>query len=212
MSVLDELSSATGDATSNDELVKRCLVTPAFLHSISEGLRTGTPKAQEDCMLILLQVAKRRPELLFHFVGDFFDTSRGLTTKSKKLMRQALNGVALVAGGAGSEVFAERDYLLETARGGGPRGLAAAAAIAALCASSVNYRGKLLVHTLRLFQTARAKEIPRWAAALAPCVTGSHDGVKRYLRELDPRRAEVDAAGNKKIDKVVATLEKSIRR
>ncbi|PIE17233.1 MAG: hypothetical protein CSA65_09495 [Proteobacteria bacterium] len=212
MSLLNELSSATGDKNSNNELVKRCLTTPAFLHSISEGLRTGTPKAQDDCMFIMLEIGKRRPELLSTFASDFFDTSRGATTKSKKLRCQALEGLSRIAHVAGSELFAEREYLLETARAGGPQGLAAAGVLAALCAASANYRGKLLVHTLRLFKAVPAKALPRWVAALAPSVEGSADGLKRFLRELEPRRGELDDAANKKVDKVIVTIERTIKR
>jgi hypothetical protein len=212
MSVLNELSSSTGDKNSNNELVKRCLMTPAFVHSISEGLRTGTPKAQEDCMFIMLEVGKRRAELLANFAGDFFDISRGTKTKSKKLQRQALEGLSQLATVAGSELFGEREYLLETARAGGPLGLAAAGVLAALCAASANYRGKLLVHSLRLFKTVPAKDLPRWVAALAPCVEGSTDGVKRFMRELEPRRTELDDAANKRIDKVIVKIERTLKR
>lgn len=209
MGILSELSSATGAKESNSELVKRCLQTPAFIHSIAEGLRTGGPQAQQDCLEILIEVAKRRPELLANFATDFLDATKN---KSRKLAKAAYGGLSLVIEAQPSDVFAAREELLETARGGGPLGLAAAGVLATLCAHSVNYRGKLIGPTLKLLRSVPLKELPRWAAALAPAVSGSGDGIKRFARELDPRRGELDDATAKKVDRVVVKLERSLRK
>lgn len=203
MSVLSELSSATGEKSSNDELVRRCLLTPAFTHSISEGLRTASGPAQEDCMYILLEVAKRRPELLGPFASDFFEATRG---GNRKLAKQGFSGLTLLVHTAASEIFGERESLLATARQGGPLGQAAAGVLAELCASSANYRGKLLVHVVRLLRDVPAKDLGRWVTVLAPAVAGSADGIKRLEREVDGRRPELTSDALAKLDKALAKM------
>lgn len=209
MGILSELSSATGAKESNLELVKRCLQTPAFIHSVAEGLRTGSPQAQQDCLEIMIEVAKRRPELLGNFAGDFLDATKH---KSRKLAKAAYGGLSVVVESQPSDVFAAREQLLERARAGGPLGLAAAGVLATLCAHSVNYRGKLIAHTLKLLRGVPQKDLPRWAAALAPAVMGSGDGIKRFMRELEPLRDGLDEAAVRKLDRVVAKLERSQRK
>lgn len=206
MTILNELSSATGDKNSNKELVKRSLVNPAFLHTISEGLRTGTAAVQDDCMMIMAEVAKRRPEFIASFVGDFLDITKA---KRKTLAKKGMQGLSLLVNVSASEIFAEREYLLEKARQGGPLGLAAADVIAKLCRESTNYRGKLAVQTLRLLRDAPAKDLHRWAGVLAEAISGSSDGIDRFKREISERLAELEPAILKKVEKVIHSLERS---
>ena len=209
MGILDQLSSTTGDKNSNKLLVDRCLETPALLHTVAEGLRSGTPRARGDCVTIIAEVARKRPELLAGFVTDLLDASRA---KQKTIAKKAFGALALVTRHSPADVYAERDYLLEAARQGGPLGQTAAGVVAALCARSPNYRGKLLIHALRLLQPVADKDLVKWATTLAPAVAGSADTIKRLDTALQPRRAALDEAANKKLDKLMAKLERGARR
>ena len=209
MGILDEVSSATGDKSSNGKLVDRCLETPGLLHTVAEGLRTGTPSVRTDCVAVLASVANLRPELLANFVSDLLDASR---SKRKAIAKHALVALAQVTPHSPVELYAQRDYLLEVARGGGTSGLAAAGVLAQLCGKSPNYRGKLLGHTLRLLQQVADKELPKWATTLAPATAGSTDAVKRLKAVLQPRRGPLPEAANKKLDKLIAKLERAPKK
>jgi hypothetical protein len=209
MGLFDQLSSATGDKASNLQLVEQCLKTPALLHTVAEGLRSGTPKVKSDCAWILLEAGKRSPDLLGSFVADLLDASAG---RSKPVARQALAALALATPSSPAEVFARRDYLLELARAGGPRGLAAAGVLAALNGHNPTYRGKLLGRTLRLLDGVSDPDLPRWAAALATAVEGSPDGVKRMARALAARREGLPDAAIKKLDRLQRKLERVLAR
>jgi hypothetical protein len=206
MGILDELTSVTGDKNSNKELVKACLKTPALLHSIAEGLRTGTPKAKVDCAQILNEVAKRRSELLADFVTDFLDASK---SKSARIAKLAFTGLVQVVEANPAEVYAERDYLFTTAKDGGSLAIPAAAVIAALCGNNPNYRGKLLGNLLRLLPKAEEKDLPKWVAALGPAVEGSADSFKKLTVYLRPRLEGLPEAARKKIDKQLVKIEKT---
>jgi len=209
MGILSELSTSTGDKRSNEEILNRCLQTPALLHSIAEGLRTGSPQVKQDCAQILIQAGNRRPELLADFVSDLFDASRG---KSKKIARTALDTLALAAHSQPNEIFAEREHLLELSRGGGPMGLAALKVLAALCAHSPNYRGKLAVPIIRVLVAVAGKDLAKWLAAASPAVHGSVEGVKRLMRDLHPRLQQLDDAQRRQVDRALAKLERSTKR
>lgn len=210
MSILDELSSATGNKQSNDELVKRCLQTPALLHTVAEGLRTGTPKARVDCAAILADVAKRRADLLATFVTDFVDASRDHLAKggSKKIAKLGFAGMALVVPAQPGEVFAQRDYLLETAKANGAVSLDAAMVLAALCANNANYRGKLIGGVVRLLAGVSDNDLPKWVAAIGPAVEGSADALRRLQQALADRLGALPEAARRKIEKQLVKLER----
>lgn len=206
MGILDQLTSATGDKASNQELVKQCLRTPALLHSVAEGLRTGVPAARVDCAQILLEVGQRRGELLGVFVADFLDASRA---RSKRVARLALAGLALAVQGNPAEVYAERDSLLELSRGGDARALAAAGAVAALCGANANYRGKLLGHLLRTMSTVSDRDLPRWVDVVSPAVAGSAEAVRKLELALQARVAGLPDAAAKRLRRALTKLHKS---
>jgi hypothetical protein len=206
MGILDELSSATGDKSSNQEMVKQCLKTPALLHTIAEGLRTGTPKAKQDCAEVLAEVAEQRPDLLGEFVTDFLDASKSENKAVAKLGFAGLVKVTLVRP---AEVYAERDYLLEAAKKNDAQSLGAASVLAALCGNNANYRGKLIGNVIRLLGAVAEKELPKWVAALAPAVEGSQDGVKRLTSALEPRLATLAPTNAQKIQKLLVKLERT---
>lgn len=206
MGILDELTSATGDKQSNKELVKRCLVTPPLLHSIAEGLRTGGPPAKVDCAQILTDVGQRRPDLIGEFVADFLDATR---SKSPKVAKLAFTGLEQVVGANPAEVYGERDYLFQVAREGGKLALSAAGVLGTLCGNNPNYRGKLLGNLVRLLNNIPDPELAKWVKAIAPAVEGSADGLKRLTDAVQPRRAALPEAEQKKLDKLLLKLERS---
>jgi hypothetical protein len=206
MGILDELTSATGDKNSNKELVKACLRTPALLHSVAEGLRTSNPKAKVDCALILNDVAKRRSELLSYFVADFLDASK---SKSMRIAKLGFTGLVDVVKANPAEVYAERDYLLEVAKGGSSHSLPAAAVIAALCGDNANYRGKLLGNLIRLLHGVSDDDLPKWVAGISPAVMGSTDCYKKLTLALRSRLEGLPEAARKKLDKTLLKIEKS---
>lgn len=210
MGILDQLSSATGDKNSNKRLVEQCLKTPVLLHTVAEGLRSGVPAAQVDCARIFDGVCGARPEQLGGFINDLLDATR---SKRKVVAKLGFSMLARVVPYAPAEVYAQRDYLLEVARRGDALGLTAAAALAGLCAKSPNYRGKLISHTLRLLQlpAVQDKQLVKWATTLGPAVAGSSEAIKRLDRALEPRRAALDEAANKKLDRLLAKLERGAR-
>ena len=206
MGILDELTSSTGDKNSNKELVKACLMTPALLHSVAEGLRTGSPKARTDCAQVLNDVARRRVELLAGFVADFLDASK---SDNRRVSKLGFSGLALVVSANAAEVYAERDYLLGVARDGGPDALDAAAVVAALCGDNPNYRGKLLGSLIRLLHGVSDADLPRWVDAVSPAVLGSTDCYKKLTLAINARLAGLPEAARKKIDKSLLKIERS---
>jgi len=103
-------------------------------------------------------------------------------------------------------VFAERDALLDEARHGGTRGLAALKVLAGLCAHGANYRGKLLPPLARLLAAVAADQLPRYLAAVSPAVRDSDEAVKRIEREVEPRLTALDAPLRDKIQQQLGKL------
>ncbi len=205
MGILDELSSATGDKASNQDLVDRCLKTPALLHSVAEGLRTGNPKAKLDCAQIMVDVAKRWPDIVGPFVTDFIDASK---SKNKRVAKLGFTGLTYVISSNPAEVFAERDYFLGLCKNGDPLAFSSAAVLAALCGHNSNYRGKLLGGLLRMLNNVKDKDITKWCKAILAAVEGSADSVKRLTVSLEPRFEALSSNDVKTIKKCLAKAER----
>jgi hypothetical protein len=211
MGIIDELIAASGDKAAVEQLVDRCLDTPPVLHGIAEGLRTGTPKARETCIDVLARVGEKRPDLLGDFVNDLLDASR---QRSKKIARLSLLVLVSAVSANPSAVFAEREHLLALARTGGPVGLAALKALATLCGSGANYRGKLVAPITRVLLTDSFadKDLARWLGAATAAFEGSPDGIKRLERDLQPRLARLSEADATRCGKVMTKLQRSAKR
>jgi hypothetical protein len=181
MSIFDELSSATGNKQSNLEMVERCLTNPYLLHTLAEGLRTGKPSARVDCARVMIAVAKRRPDLVGNFVGDFLDATR---QSQKNIARLGFNGLSTLLPVAANEIFAAREEFIERAKKATPLSLPAVDLLAELCAHSANYRGKLLVPLTRLLRNVAADQLSKWLKTLAPAFAGSREAVQRLELEL----------------------------
>jgi hypothetical protein len=207
--VLEELFTSPGAQLPLAETVDQCLARPSLLHSIAEGLRTGTPHVRLACAHVLLEAARQRPDLVADFTPDFVSASRMRAAKISKL---GFDGLALLVDAQPSAVYAERDYLLERAAAGGSGGLAALKVVVALAAHGPNYRGKLLPPLLRLLHAADDRSLPRLLSLCVPAVAGAEESVKRLLREIEPRLATTDEATRAKLERQIAKLQRSIKR
>ena len=165
------------------------------------------PKAKVDCAEILTEVAALRADLLSEFVTDFLDASK---SDNKVIAKLGFKGLSHLTPARPADVYAEREYLLTAAKG--PLGLEATAVLAVLCGNNPNYRGKLLGSAVRLLASVPDKDLARWVTTLGPAVEGSPDGLKRLMLAIEPRRAALPEAVSKKLDKVLAKLESTVKR
>lgn len=206
--ILDELSSATGDPRSNEELVARCLKTPALLHSIAEGLRMRNLQTQLDCASILVAVAEKNAAFVGGLVNDLLDASR---SNQSKLAVLGFKGLSLVIDAAPTEIFAQRDYLIETARSGGTKGLHAFKTLAALCKHNANYRGKIVGSLSRIFDTVSVDDVPKWFTAAIPAIDGSRDAIKRLAKGLEPHLGKLPPDKREKLEQKLKNLERKAK-
>lgn len=96
MSVLDQLSSQVGDRTekSNLKVVAQCLIEPALLAEIAEGLTNTDAACVGDCAEVMTKVAEERPEL----VAPYANALTGLLAhKTNRVRWEAMHALALIA-------------------------------------------------------------------------------------------------------------------
>lgn len=97
MTLLAELSSATGDKTeaANRSAAARCLEHPELLLEIAQGLHHEQAALAADCAEVLTKVAEARPELVVPYVDALLPL---LTHKTTRVRWEAMHAVALTAG------------------------------------------------------------------------------------------------------------------
>jgi hypothetical protein len=96
MSILNQLSSQTGDRTeySNRKVVVQCLDDPDLLADIAAGLRHSNPAIVGDCAEVMTKVAEDQPGWVAPFAGDL---SPLLGQSNTRVRWEAMHALALVA-------------------------------------------------------------------------------------------------------------------
>ena len=96
MSILNQLSSQVGDRTeaSNRKVATQCLLDPALLDEIAEGLKSEDYALVGDCAEVMTEVAKVHPE----WVAPYAPLLPELLSHKKTRVRwEAMHALALVA-------------------------------------------------------------------------------------------------------------------
>lgn len=207
MALLDQLTSVTGLKSSNDDVVEQCLATPALLHSVAEGLRMSSPKVRLDCAAVFAGVVKRMPGHVAPFANDLIEAS---TDKSPKLATLTLSVLAQIVPYQPADVFAARDRLIALCKSGGDTvTVAVLSVLAQLCAHNTNYRGKLIIPMTRILSGISALDkMATYIKALQPAVVGSLDTLKRFESAIAQQRANMRAADNEKLTKLITKFER----
>lgn len=96
MSILDSLSSATGDRTqsSNERAALECLEKPALLAEIAVGLSGPDEKLAGDCAEVMTKVAERRPLLVTPYAAVLV---RALESRNTRVRWEAMHAIAEIA-------------------------------------------------------------------------------------------------------------------
>lgn len=96
MSILNQLSSQTGDSTeaSNLKVVAQCLENPGLLSEIAGGLTQKDVALVGDCAEIMTKVAEERPEDVVPYAKAL---SAFLPSKNTRVRWEAMHALALVA-------------------------------------------------------------------------------------------------------------------
>ena len=96
MSILDQLSSQTGDRTesSNRKVVTLCLENPDLLVEISSGLEKKDAAIVADCAEVLTQIAEVHPDWVAPFAPQL---TLLLSHKNTRVRWEAMHALALVA-------------------------------------------------------------------------------------------------------------------
>ena len=96
MSILNQLSSQTGDRTeySNRKVVVQCLDDPDLLTEIAAGLQYSNPAIVGDCAEVMTKVAEYQPEWVAPFAGELAPL---LDHSITRVRWEAMHALALVA-------------------------------------------------------------------------------------------------------------------
>ena len=96
MSLLDQLSSQVGDRTeaANRRVAAQCLINPALLTEIAQGLESDDAALVGDCAEVMTKVAAERPE----WVAPYAEALSELLRHKKTRVRwEAMHALGLVA-------------------------------------------------------------------------------------------------------------------
>jgi hypothetical protein len=103
MSIVDQLSSKTGDRTelSNIKAAVQCLENPTFLSTIARTLSDTDDKLAADCTEVMTKVAEENPLLAAAYAGELLKL---LQHKHTKVRWEAVHALSLITEYAKEEI------------------------------------------------------------------------------------------------------------
>ncbi len=205
MSILS-LSSNTGDKTSNAKVIQQCLDRPVLIHSIAEGLRTGSKNEQLDCALILVELARKHSDHLVGFVGDFLKLIRA---SQPRMVRLGLDGLLAITSKVPAAIYAEKTFLLSLTEKYGAIALDCASVLAALCQQNAMYRGQLSFEILKILAKVPGEELEKWLKKVIPAFAGSPELIKKLHQTLMDRSQNLSNETKQTINTILAKKLKS---
>lgn len=96
MTILDQLSSRTGDRTeaSNKAVASQCLAEPDLLAEVAIGLQDEDAKLAGDCAEVMTKVASEQPAMVLAYADDLIGLLDHPATRTRW---EAMHSLALIA-------------------------------------------------------------------------------------------------------------------
>ncbi len=192
------------DEAPNMELAKKLCddMDKNGVSEIMEGLKSAKPPVANDCIKVLYEVGKRRPELIADFTDDFITA---LSKKNNRIVWGSMMALAHVAPIMPDAVFRRLSEVTAAYQKGSVITIDNAISVFAhLCKAKGDYQTAVFPILLDHLATCRAKEIPQHAERIAVCIDANNK--EAFIAALDARMSELSDAQKGRITKLKRRL------
>ena len=204
--MIEQLACKQGrrDEACNIELAEKlCSNTDKEgIFEIVNGYKAQDAAVASDCIKVLYEVARRKPELVVVYTADFIN---GLSSKNNRLVWGSMTALAHSAFMAAPTIYQRLDEVIAAYRQGSVITIDNSISVfAALCQADPSYTQKILPVLLNHFEHCRAKEIPQHAERLANSLTTT--AKKEILKIIESRYSELSVSQSNRLKKILKTF------
>ena len=204
--MLDLLACRLGrndEALNIDLAEKLCeLMDEMGVREIVDGLQSGNQTVANDCIKVLYEIGKKKPELIADYAAVLITT---LSSKNNRVVWGSMMALALIAPIKPDAIFDRLPEIIAAYKKGSVITVDNSVSVfAQLCRASSEYHAKVFPLLLEHLANCRAKEIPQHAERIAVCIDSGNK--EAFVEALDTRTSEMSEAQNSRIAKLVKKL------
>jgi len=172
------------------------------IRDIATGLESNDTAVASDCIKVLYEIGRRKPELIADLADVFIS---GLSNKNNRLVWGCMTALAYVAPVNPKAVFDRLPEVIAAYNKGSTITIDNSISVFAwLCAANEDYQKAVFPILLDHLANCRAKEIPQHAERMAVCIDAGNKG--SFLKALDARDNELSDAQKTRLEKHKRTL------
>ncbi len=208
MSVLDRTAHRRGQSgeAANIELARQLAEegNRTGIDEVAEALFDEEKALRHDCIKVLYEVGKIRPELIEKHVGIFLEL---LDSKSNRMVWGAMIALSTVADIEAESIHAKIESIYRTMAEGSVITIDAGIRVLAGVASiKPEYNQEILPYLLEHLRTCRSKEIPQHTESIIPAV--GTENMEELLAILTERKEELTKPQEIRVERIIKRLRK----
>ena len=174
------------------------------IREIAGGLESKEEAVVNDCIKVLYEIGKRKPELISGFAGDFITALSG---RNNRLVWGSMMALAYIAPLEPDAIFNRLAEIIAAYKKGSVITVDNSISVfAELCKAKAECRKKVFPLLLGHLQKCRPKEVPQHAERIAVCIDSSNR--QTFAEALDARAGEFTEAQKRRIQALKKKLDR----
>lgn len=169
------------------------------VYEIVEGLKSKDQPVANDCIKVLYEIGKRKPELIADFVDVFIHS---LSDKSNRIVWGSMMALAFITPIKPDEIFNNLSKIIEAYKKGSVITVDnSISVLALLCKARSEYHTIVLPILREHLENCRPKEIPQHFERIMTCMnSGNKDA---FIKAIEARTKEMTEAQNSRVSKLL---------
>ena len=169
---------------------------------IVDGFKSADQAVANDCIKVLYEIGRRKPELIAGFADDFITA---LSSRDNRIVWGSMMALAFVAPINPKTIFERLSEVIAAYKKGSVITVDNSISVfAQLCKTNKDYKKQLFPFLLSHLSNCRAKEIPQHAERISVCIDS--DNKAAFIKALQARTTELTEPQNKRIAKLTKML------
>jgi hypothetical protein len=208
MTAIEQLACKSGrkDEVPNIELAEKLCAgnDKKGIGEIAGGLQSKDQAVANDCIKVLYEAGKIKPELVADYTDDFITL---LSSKNNRLAWGGMTALALIVPIKPKEVYDRLPEVIAAYKKGSVITVDNSISVfAGLCEANDKYQKVVFPILLDHLTGCRAKEIPQHAERISICINPGNK--EEFLKALDARKNELTETQLKRIENLKKKIQK----
>jgi len=192
------------DETPNIELAEKLCssMDRKSVCEIADGLKSNDQAVAKDCIKVLYEIGRRRPDLIADFTDDFITA---LASRDNRIVWGSMMALAFVAPIKPKTIFGRLPEIIAAYERGSVITVDNSISVCAyLCKAGGSYQKRIFPILLAHLANCRAKEIPQHAERIAVCVDSGNK--KAFIKAVETRISELTEPQKNRVLKLIKRL------